>query len=352
MEADPFFGRTIGSYRSLPARQVARLTLALVLSAYPAWMGCSSTPGRLPPGFEGAFILPDAGKDQYGNRVVACNGSRRDPETGWAYEVWLKEPRMELVLIPAGSFDMGSPESEVGREPREGPVHKVTFARPFYIGKYEVTQGQWEAVMGGNPSSMRAAGRDAPVECVSWYDCLAFIQRLCKSCVAENLMGKPSEFRFPSEAEWEYACRAGTRTALYTGPLTIRGDWDGPELDPIAWYRGNSAVKYEGGSVWPGHAPVGTHPVGRKKPNSWGLYDMIGNVMEWCQDTLELVEGYVGAPTDGSTWLDDDGNRVVRGGCHSSPPGNCRSARRGGCWGTFNQFSSYGLRLAISPRLP
>ena len=246
----------------------------------------------IPPGFEDGFIIPNADKDQHGNPVVTREGSKTDPATGYSFEIWFKQPRIEFVLIPAGEFMMGSPDSEAGRHRTEGPVHRVTFAKPFYLAKYEVTQGQWKAVMGSNPSDFKAAGKDAPVENVSWNDCLAF----CKK----------TELSLPTEAQWEYACRAGTKTRFNLG------DTDG-DLVRAGWFLGNS----EGT----------THPVGKKTANAWGLYDMHGNVWELCEDNWH--NNYTGAPTDGSAWLGGLSDRVSRGGSPLYYAQDCRSANRG-----------------------
>src|ERR1039458_3679189 len=149
---------------------------------------------------------------------------------------------------------MGSPESEPNRKADE-ERHQVTLTRGFQMGKYPVTRVQWEAVMRGKPSEFRGLQGSVPVEQVSWNDCQEFITKL-------NTLVPGGGFRLPTEAEWEYACRAGTEGARY-------GD-----LGEIAWYQNNS-----GGSP---------HPVGQKKPNDWGLYDMLGNVLEWCAD-LEVI---------------------------------------------------------------
>ncbi len=203
---------------------------------------------------------------------------------------------MKLVLIPAGSFLMGSPRSDLDREEdrREEPQHKVTISKPFYMGLTEVTQEQYEAVIGKNPAEFRGAKN--PVEQVSWDDGVAFCKALSKKG------GKT--VRLPTEAEWEYACRAGTKTRFYFGD-------DDKQLGDYAWYFGNSGEK--------------PHPVGQKKPNPWGLHDMHGNVWEWCADweaaysAEEQVDPQ--APALG-------GPRVLRGGSWYSDPDECFAADR------------------------
>jgi formylglycine-generating enzyme required for sulfatase activity len=183
---------------------------------------------------------------------------------------------LEMIFVPGGSFKMGSPG--VNGLDKERPQHDVTVSG-FYIGKYLITQAQWEAVMGKNPSDFKDDPA-LPVENVSWVDAKEFCEKLAR------MTGKV--YRLPSEAEWEYACRAGT-TGEYPG-----------DSDAMAWYDKNSGKK--------------THPVGQKQPNAFGLYDMHGNVWEWCEDVWH--ENYNDAPTDGSAWLSggDSSRRVVRGG--------------------------------------
>jgi len=226
-------------------------------------------------------------------------------ETGYTNSIG-----MEFMKIPAGEFMMGSPEDEEVYWDCESPVHKVTIEKPFYLGKYEVTQKQWREVMSSNPSNFHSIFKNddnLPVENVSWYDVQKFIKKL-------NEMEGSDKYRLPYEAEWEYACRAGTTTRFDFGD----GGWN---LNDYAWYLWNSDLC--------------THPVGQKKPNSWGLYDMHGNVVEWCQDSWH--NNYEGAPSDGSAWEDgSSSNRVIRGGGWESSsvfsesgsrsceyPGNC-----------------------------
>jgi formylglycine-generating enzyme required for sulfatase activity len=212
-------------------------------------------------------------------------------------EIFMNSINIEFVLIPAGEFDMGSPSSEVGRNDDEGPVHHVTIPEPFYMSKYEVTQKQWRDVMGSDPSY--SIGYDLPVEKVSWDDVKEFIRRLNEKEGIDN-------YRLPSEAEWEYAARAGTTTRYSFGD-------DESELEDHAWYGENSEGR--------------THPVGQKKPNPWGLYDMHGNVREWVQDKYHI--SYNGAPSDGSAWEDGSGGaRIDRGGSWLYDAWGCRSADR------------------------
>ena len=227
---------------------------------------------------------------------------------------------LDLVAIQGGTFWMGSPEG-VG-EKNEHPRHQVTLA-PFLMGKYPVTQAQWQAVMGNNPSKFK--GADRPVEQVSWNDCQEFVKTLNAnpSYSPLNQGGQRGVFRLPTEAEWEYACRAGSDTIWHFGN-------DPTQLGKYAWFSDNS-----GGE---------THPVGQKSPNAFGLYDMHGNVWEWCADTWH--ENYTGAPTDGGAWLVSGGsNRVLRGGSWNYAPRNVRSANRN-YNGPAYRYDDFGFRVA------
>ena len=217
----------------------------------------------------------------------------------------------EMVVIPAGSFDMGS-----NKEPNEKPVHRVTISRPFAMGKTEVTQGQWKAIMGDNPSKYTNCGDNCPVEQVKWDDAQAFIEKL------NAKTGK--QYRLPSEAEWEYACRAGGQQE-YCGS---------DNLDSVGWY---------GGLAKPvGNSGKATSPVASKQANAWGLYDMSGNVWEWVADVYH--DSYNGAPTDGSVWQGDSTMHVPRGGSWSYSQS---AAKRGGSESDF-RYSTIGFRLAKS----
>jgi formylglycine-generating enzyme required for sulfatase activity len=255
-----------------------------------------------------------------------------------------------LRWIPPGEFFMGSPEDEPGRWEDEGPPHRVTIGRGFWLGETPVTQAQYAAVTGQRPSYFQHAGDRAPVEQVDWDDCQAFCEKLT-GLVPD--FDSSLAFRLPSEAEWEYACRAGTAGALYTGTLTILGAYNGPELDAIAWYGGNSRVEYEGAvdsSDWKekqyDHQRAGTHPVRQKRPNPWGLYDMLGNVWEWCEDGWH--SRYQDAPTDGAAWAAEGSDRVCRGGCWARDARRCRCAYRDN-WGRGARYG-LGFRLVLAPR--
>ncbi|OBQ23974.1 MAG: peptidase C14 [Anabaena sp. WA113] len=210
---------------------------------------------------------------------------------------------LEMVQIPGGSFMMGSLESEKGRTQDESPQHQVNVPA-FSMGKFVVTQEQYQQIMGNNPSSFSGAKR--PVERVSWNNAVKFCQKLSQKT------GR--EYRLPSEAEWEYACRAGTTTPFHFGE-TITTD--------LANYNGT----YTYASEPKGKYLQQTTDVGSFPPNAFGLYDMHGNVWEWCQD--DWHNNYIDAPKDGSGWTSRSGNtKLLRGGSWYSNPGNCRSAYR------------------------
>ena len=224
---------------------------------------------------------------------------------------------------------MGSPDDEEGRGSKEGPQHEVTIGSGFWMFDTPCTQALWEALMGKNPSGFQS--RDRPVESVTWKDCQEFLRQI-NAKVGLSLS-------LPSEAQWEYACRAGTTEATYAGPLEIKGTNNAPILDAIAWYGGNSGIDFElsngyDASYWPekqfSFDRAGTHPVGKKRPNAWGLYDMLGNVWEWCEDVW--VENYreesraaaadpASAPRviRGGSWYDDARHCAPRAGTTSSP---------------------------------
>ena len=227
-------------------------------------------------------------------------------------------PGMEFVLIPGGSFMMGAPEDEEGSDDDERPQHKVTL-KPFYMQVTPMTQTQWETVMGKNPSKFK--GYDRPVERVSWDMAKDFFEKL-------NQLHPGNGFRLPSEAEWEYACRAGTTTCYYSGDSEA-------DLNRVGWFNRNSKNK--------------THHVCELEANTWGLYDMHGNVGEWCEDKWH--DDYKGAPDDGSAWVAGSSNyRVLRGGSWYDVPWSCRSANR---YWSFPDYrsDSIGFRLVSASSL-
>ena len=253
----------------------------------------------------------------------------RSPESNSPAK-FINQYKMEFVLIPPGKFMMGSVE---GNEDSEKPVHGVTIGEPFYMARYEVTQWQWHAVMATTvdeqrrrvqqgsvdlPRRMSGQSESYPMYYVSWQEAHAFVQRL-------NALNDGYAYRLPSEAEWEYACRAGGSAERPT------------DLNSIAWYKTNSNDS--------------VHDVGMKRPNTFGLYDMLGNVAEWCEDLSH--DNYEGAPTDGSVWLGTPGflgERVVRGpSFFSGNPAYLKCAARGGETENYRDFET-GFRVLAVPR--
>jgi formylglycine-generating enzyme required for sulfatase activity len=265
--------------------------------------------------------------------VVTVNNSggvtqRRQESAKYYSESLPQEASLEMVAIPGGSFLMGSPPGE-GSD-NEKPQHQVTVP-PFFMGKYPVTQKQWEAVaslpkiardLKSKPSHFK--GDERPVESVNWYDAVEFCQRL------SGQTGR--QYRLPSEAEWEYACRAGTTTPFYCGE-TITTE--------LANYNGNYV--YANGQK--GSYREETTPVMQFPPNPWGLYDMHGNVWEWCADTWH--GNYTGAPSDGSAWLnnDNDSSIMLRGASWFNFPLRCRSAYRNRNLGRDYFNDDFGFRV-------
>ncbi len=239
---------------------------------------------------------------------------------------------MRMALVPAGSFYMGSAEGEEGRDGREGPRHQVSITRPFWMGMHAVTQGQYEAVTGANPSRFRPGGgggavvrgldtRDFPVECVSWDEASGFC-RVLSGTGEESEAGRA--YRLPTEAEWEYACRAG----LSSGAFNV-----GAALGPLqAHFRGPQRA--------------GPYPAGGQAPNAWGLYDMHGNVWEWCADWY-AEDFYTHSPAADPVGPPGGTDRVARGGCWESAPGSCRSAGRSRV-APGERFDELGFRVVLA----
>ena len=234
---------------------------------------------------------------------------------------------MELIELPAGTFTMGSPAGEKERGNNEGQV-AVTLTKPFWLGKTEVTQGQFKKVMGTEPWKGKdnvQAGKDNAASCVDWNDATAFCQKLTDLERKAGKLKANEEYRLPTEAEWEYACRAGTKTAFSFGN-------DEKLLDQYAWFRDNA---FDAGEQY-------AHKFGLKKPNPWGLHDMHGNVWEWCSDWYGSLPGGTDPAGPGGGSI-----RVYRGGGWGNSPDYCRSADRS-CFDPSNRNFILGFRVARS----
>ena len=251
-----------------------------------------------PPLHAGTYYISLLRTDTLGSRATGTLTANLGPDAS--------PPGMEFAQIPAGEFLMGSQSSEAQRD--EAPVTRVRITTPFELGRHEVTQGQWQAVMGSNPSSNDECGPDCPVEEVSWEDVQEFIGRL-------NRIGDPYDYRLPTEAEWEYGARAGESEDRYGA------------LDEIAWHSGNSGLS--------------THPVGLKAPNGFGLYDVLGNVSEWVRD---WKGDYPGGETVDPLGPDSGYSRVLRGGNFVRGAVECRNSAREAGYSNWGNWRS-GFRL-------
>ena len=258
-----------------------------------------------------------------------------------------------FVLIHPGTFLMGSPSDEPGRFDDE-TLHRVVLTKAFYLCDHLVMQAEWEGVMGWDDSQFHG-GPERPVENVTWFDCVSYCNRKSEQETLEpayritdvEMEGRhissatvtwdanANGYRLPSEAEWEYACRAGATTAFYSGPISrhaVQGCEEDSVLDMIGWYCANSGGR--------------THDVNGKPPNAWGLYDMAGNVQQWCWDRFSIIES---APATDPTGPAAGNLRLWRGGGWDYNPRHCRSADRGRDepWG---HYPDVGLRLCRSAR--
>ncbi len=289
-------------------------------------------------------IIPNTAHDQYGiftsdqslhylfakidHQAEIYHPRMQTPKKAWnsteAQQKITGKLGMEFVLIPGGFFVMGSPLSDPDSRKAERPQRLVTM-EPFYLMTTEVTQAQWSKIMQSNPSHF--TGENRPVEKVSWYDVQRFICRL-------NQMDAQRTYLLPTEAEWEYACRAGNEARFPWGD-----DLEYTLLSDYAWYSNNSVIS----------SAHSTSAVGVKKPNPWGLYDMLGNVWEWCADPFH--RNYKGAPSDGRVWKSTNEflNRVCRGGSCYSDSTSCRPAARLSI-DPFERLKYIGFRLICTPR--
>jgi formylglycine-generating enzyme required for sulfatase activity len=250
------------------------------------------------------------------------------PATGQRfYRAAAMEAPTNMVFIPPGTFRMGSPTNEVDRYNWEEPQTDVIISRGYWMGKYEVTQGEYLAVMGSNPSNY-TGDTNRPVEMVNWYDATNYCATLTQQERAAGRIGTNSVYRLPTEAEWEYACRAETSTRFSYGD-----DPGYTNLTDYAWYWDNT-----------------THPVGQKLPNPWGLYDMHGNVFEWCQDWFDTYPGGIALDPQGpaipsATW---GSLRVIRGGDWHNYAADCRSAYRY-AYDPDGGNGDLGFRVVLAP---
>ncbi len=290
-----------------------------------SWTGVVTPPdaGRMTVELTASGDAGEPGTAQAEIDVAAADANRLVVDLGNAVVI-------DMVKLPAGTFQMGTNSTDVVSYYQLGvtepvsnadwanaarPLHAVTFAQPFFMGKYAITQAQWQAVMGDNPSQ-NTSDANLPVDSVSWNDAVAFCQALSQSA------GRT--FRLPSEAEWEYGCKAGGGDTPYFFGAAV------DLLGQYAWYVDNS-----GGA---------THAVGQKLPNAFGLYDVHGNVWEWCQDPYHAT--YAEAPVDGSVWS-TGGNtalRVLRGGSTGQLAGACRSAWRN-FFAPTDHYADFSLRV-------
>ena len=242
---------------------------------------------------------------------------------------------LDMIRIDPGTFTMGSPSDELGRGSNE-VQYQVTLTKGYWLGQYEITQAQYKAVMKVNPSSF--IGADLPVECVSWNGAMDFCAKLTEIEKAAGRLPEGSEYTLPTEAQWEYACRAGTTTALNSGK-NLSDKNKCPEMDEVGWYW------YNGGKENDANGLTCTHPVGQKQPNAWGLYDMHGNVWEWCLDWYK--NDYPASSVTDPKGAGTGSSRVVRGGSWNSCAWGCRSAyRSNGAPGA--RGGSSGFRVCLS----
>ena len=231
-----------------------------------------------------------------------------------------------MKKIPEGTFLMGSPTNEILRDADEGPLTEVTLTEPYWISSHEVTQSQFETIMSFNPSEF--GGGESPVERVTWQEAMDFCNSLNGRYAGQNILPEGYHFSLPSEAHWEKACRAGTEGMYYFGSNTV-------QLGDHAWFKSNSSNR--------------THSVGTKLPNPAGLYDIAGNVLEWCLDTWD--NSHPGGRVVDYVNLNTSSNRVIRGGGFEDGANGCRSAYRK-YRSQSGRYNFVGFRIALVPKAP
>lgn len=263
----------------------------------------------------------------YNNEYNRASENRMTPKTERNSNEFINSIGMKFIHVHSGSFIMGSPKNELRREIFER-LHKVTLTKGFYFQSTEVTQQQWLDVMGSNPSHFLNCGMDCPVENIRWTDAVKFIKKL-------NKKERTERYRLPTEAEWEYACRAGTATAFYSGTMIQKGDYSNNHfLDYVGWYYRNSNES--------------THKTALKQPNAWGFYDMHGNVWEWCND---WQRPYPFNPVTDPVGASSAHTKIRRGGSWCHYPEYCRSAYRS-FYDPEDRSPELGFRLAFSEKEP
>jgi len=247
------------------------------------------------------------------------------------YRALLQGPPTNMVFISPNTFTMGSPTNDLDRNINEGPQTTVTLSRGFWIGKYEVTQGEYLSVMNTNPSNF-PGDLSRPVSSITWLDATNYCWKLTQRELAAGRISAGSQYRLPTEAEWECAARAGTSTRFSYGD-----DPGYASLTNYAWFLDLSILD------------LTVHPVGQKLPNPWGLYDMHGNVWEWCQDWYGSLPGGVQIDPTGPAVPSQLSSKVMRGGAYDYPDSSCRSASRLFYPATpFNADTDLGFRVVLA----
>jgi formylglycine-generating enzyme required for sulfatase activity len=308
--------------------------------------------------FERDSIYPSSPRMDTGLRLVLARNTPRTPIEISKNKVlpvmgkeWsVPDIGLEMIWVEPGSFTMGSPESEALRYSMFETAHKVTLTRGFWMGRYEVTRAQWELLMGGDPCFIKDADRSPrqPINCVCYREAVQFCEALTE--YERNAGRLPKGFRYalPTEAQWEYACRAGTKDAFYFGNNTLHlyqyaNYCDKSYSQSVEWECNYEYSDWKDNNHDDGHdltAPVGSYP-----PNPWGFYDMLGNVAEWCQDGFDR---YGAADQTNPMKVSENAEHILRGGSLFDPPAHLRCANRN--YGVNNmRWGNVGLRVCLVP---